>query len=174
MLWPGSKPDCKDFRILAAVLFCHRFPGIALSVALPISERWARSQLHSQSFQDGNAEKWSLKPYCSWCVICKSPLVFCMPFFFVLLTVTISWEQQYLGISWPSLPYLGGLDGSERHEFLRPKPPTLICLKINIWNTIFQWQETLSLNDTKISGDATNKESGRESKWVVSLSNEGP
>lgn len=130
MLWPGSKPDCKGFRILAGVLFCY-FLGTTLSMAIPISERWDKSQLYSHSFQEGNSEKWNLKLYCSWCGIFKSSLIFliCL-FLFVLLTVTISSEQQHLGISWPSLPYLGVLDGSEKHEFLRPKPPTLICLKL--------------------------------------------
>lgn len=57
-------------------------------------------------------------------------------------------------ISWLSLPYLGGLNGSEKHEFLRQKPPTFICLKLMSRHSI-ALTETLYLNDTKISGDAT-------------------
>ena len=51
----------------------------------------------------------------------------------------------------PTLERFGWL----RCEFLRPKLPTLTYLKITNWNTIVHWEETFSLNATKISGDAT-------------------
>lgn len=128
MIWLKARLQrLQDFGRCALLLFSwHYFVN-------GFTHQWemGRSQLHFRSFQEGNSEKWSLKLYCFWCVICKSSLVFLhVLFLFVLLSVKISCKQQHSGISWPSLPYLGDSDGSEKHKFLRPKPPTLICLKL--------------------------------------------